>query len=262
MDVVRLAQYANADLWQIPEIFSWMLLAIISISIGVLIARRSEVFSRRDVFLIFEIALIWVVTYLVGLLAARSMQNIDLDTRMLSVVVPLVLVIPVALFSLAPQGLGKSLLGISVALWAGFQVYHGVERIGTIKESWEKHGAPGNVNLLFYNSVTSPAFDIFRVFRRLVTPDVEDLVLTDYRDVRVVGYFSGRATTVRFPSPDVIGEEGVRLEAKGRVFLVIRDPRNWEAITGLFGGVGVKELARVEGTPSGRIGELVRHGER
>jgi len=134
--------------------------------------------------------------YLASLLVFRQMQSIDLDARMISVTLPLLVVAAVCIVhgtrrTRVPLTPRLALVAVVFAL-----LVNGARTYGLIVHYWERSGYPGYIGGMFYNNVTSAAFTPLRRLAEHYALDGEVLV-SDLRRPRILAYFFPRAEILR-----------------------------------------------------------------
>jgi len=255
-DIERLLGFLREDLFWMPTPMSVFIGLVIMVSIASFIKKDNRSACSMTDLRIFAVTVLWVAIYILGWLAARSSQSIDLDSRMLGVISILMVLLPFVAYRLYPVSLGRWAFGVSVYVWMLFQIYHGMETITEIRDSWRVQRIPGQIGLLHYNSVTTPQLDVFRFIKDTNNPASADLIITDYPKLNIVAYFMSGSRVVRLPPPLAVIDKIGELRSRYRIIFIITTPSHWEAIQRYFSNLDLELLYRLDFSPPWYVAQI------
>lgn len=255
-----------SDFWQLlmllrEDVF-WMPAPIMMLVIAaILLSSVSLIKNRQSRFLstnsrILAVTLLWVVTYMTAWLAARKVQSIDLDSRMLSVISIFIILLPFILYGSHSSRLWRWVFGASAYVWLVFQLYHGVETLLEIRTSWNTQQVPGQIGLFYYNSITDPRLDAFRFINDTCQPSLGDLIITDYPKLNIVAYFMSGSRVVRLPSESELTSNIESFRSHYRIIFILSDLSHWEFVRKSFGDQGLELLYQINLTPMWYVAKI------
>lgn len=122
---------------------------------------------------------LFVICYLVFLLISRNRQTIDLDSRMLSVIVPFFLVGFAGLYQQLAKRVRSYLAVLPFLLPVGLYASNGLSAHNSIMNGWRSSGEPGSILGSVYPSITGHKLDPLRRIQEYFKPGLGDLVVTD-----------------------------------------------------------------------------------
>ena len=143
--------------------------------------------------------LLWSILYLVFLLISRSVQHVDLDTRMLGVIVPFLLLAVVGLTQYLSRSLPAPIAALPLTCIMLLAAYSGVICHKELVVNLRSERSPGFVNNVGLRSITESRFDIFREISQNVKIGNRDIVLTDIPRPQILSYFFGDALVKMIP---------------------------------------------------------------
>ena len=146
--------------------------------------------------------LLWSFIYIGFLLISRSVQQVDLDTRMLSVILPLLLLGVIALVNFLSRNLPLTLSTLPLIFIMLLAALSGLACHQTILANLRTEQSPGYVHHMRYYSITEPRFDAFRDIAQTFDIGSGDIVLTDSPRPQTLNYFFGDATVKSIPYLD------------------------------------------------------------
>lgn len=178
---------------------------------------------------------LFIASYFALLLVSRMTQVTDLDSRMLSVAVPFVLLGLHAVYELLATKVRRATAAIPFVLLIGAFVINAANTHSSILAGWREQGEPGMILGLSYPSMTGPRLDTLRGIGAHFGPGAGDLVLTDIRRTVIASYLFPDAD-VRVV-PDDANEENIEtvaavLHRKG--LAIIGEPDWGQALTSRF----------------------------
>ena len=227
-DLAQLVWYFYLEFINLPNIAGAALLVFSAAAIGWLFMRdESAQSSAARESLRWIVPLLFVASYSILILLSRMVQVTDLDSRMLSVAVPfLILAVHGIYLSLASRtGERKAALPFVLLLCVFF--INAVNTHRSILTGWREHGEPGAVLGLVYPSLTGARLDTLRGIGEHFAPGEGDLVLTDVKRPVILGYLYPDADVRRIP--DGPSEENIAavIEVLQRKGLAIISTPDW-----------------------------------
>lgn len=138
---------------------------------------------------------LFVACYLAFLLISRNKQTIDLDTRMLSVAMPFILIGLMGVYQQFSIRTRSRLAALPFLLPLGAFAINAMHIHTSILEGWRDTGQPGPVLGMTYPSITGRQMDSLRSIEEYFSPADGDLVLTDMSRPVIAQYL--------FPESDV-----------------------------------------------------------
>ena len=145
---------------------------------------------------------LWSLIYIGFLLISRSVQQVDLDTRMLSVILPLLLLGVIALTRFLSSSLPLTSATLPLVCITLIAVISGIACHQTILSNLRTEQSPGYVNHMRYYSITEPRFDDLRDIAQRLDIGRGDIVLTDNPRPQILNYFFGEAIVKSIPYLD------------------------------------------------------------
>lgn len=161
---------------------------------------------------------LFAICYMIFLLISRGRQSIDLDSRMLSVVVPFLLIGLLGVYQQLLLRVGERLAVLPFLLPLAAFAIGAFHTHTSILKGWRDLGEPGFILGLTYHSITGHQMDTLRDIGDHFVPGEGDFVLTDITRPVIVEYlFPG--TDVRqivgTPNDQKIAELEVSLQREG-----------------------------------------------
>ena len=138
---------------------------------------------------------LFAACYLVFLLISRSRQSINLDSRMLSVAVPFILIGLMGVYQKLSMRTHSGLSGLPFLLPLIAFAINAMQTHMSILKGWRDTAEPGPVLGIMYPSITGHRLDSLRSIKEYFSPTAGDLVLTDISRPSIVQYL--------FPESDV-----------------------------------------------------------
>ena len=191
----------------------------------------------------------FVVSYSAFLLVSRQTQTIDLDTRMLSVAVPFLLLALLGTYEMLSRKHGRLIATLPFALPFIAATANAIQTHKDIIDGWREQGEPGRVLSMTYPSISSRRFDLLRGIVQAFPINEGASVITDYRRPIVLQHLFG-AATVRQLESEVNEENMKQLASFSRSpGLILISTQEWgAAITGNADGkVGVYTVSGESG---------------
>jgi len=176
---------------------------------------------------IIIIPFLFVFAYMALLLISRGRQNIDLDSRMLSVVVPFLLIGLLGVYQQLLLRVGNRLAILPFLLPLAAFAMGAIHTHTSILKGWRDFGEPGLILGQRYPSMTGRQLDSLRSIGKYFAPGAGDLVLTDVSRPIMVEHLLPEADVRQLPSmPDDqnMRELEVFLQRKG---VAIIDRTDW-----------------------------------
>lgn len=193
--------------WLLLSVWLLVVLALVSlryyqaraVTCGARAAEAGEGAGR-----LLPMAVLWSLCYLAFLLISRSVQQVDLDTRMLVVILPFMLL---ALLALTRYLSAYLPLGVSALPLVTVLVISGISGLAchqTLLKNLRDEHSPGYVHHMRYFSITEPRFAIFGELAGSFVPAGESLLLTDIPRPQILSYFFSEARIKLIPQ---VGQE-------------------------------------------------------
>lgn len=197
-DLKTLSWYLYLEFLNLPILWA-LVAALLTVGTLVWLLMRGGVAERRTPppgpFLSITLPFIFVGCYLAFLLLSRSLQIVDLDSRMLSVAIPFALIGLVNVYQWLSTRAGNKLAALPFLLPLFAFSANALYTHSNIVSGWRNLGEPGPVLGLSYRSITGRQTATLRRIREYFSPKPGDLVLTDLHRPIIVGYV--------FPDSDV-----------------------------------------------------------
>ena len=196
-DVSTLMWYLYLEFLNVPIPAVAVLAAVAIATIAWVLFRHSNASARAGSSsnLTIVVPFLFAFSYMIFLLLSRSRQTIDLDTRMLSVAVPFLLIGLLGVYQQLSMRTRSSLALLPFLLPASAFAINAINTHASILKGWHEVGEPGSVLGLTYRSMTGRQLDSLRGIKEHFAPNAGDLVLTDISRPIIVGYL--------FPTSDV-----------------------------------------------------------
>ena len=227
-DLVQLVWYIYLEFINLPNIAGAALLIFSVAAVGWLFLRDdSAKTSAARESLHWIVPLLFVASYSILILLSRMLQVTDLDSRMLSVAVPfLILAVHGIYLSLASRaGDRKAALPFVLLLCVFF--INAVNTHRSILAGWREHGEPGAVLGLVYPSLTGARLDTLRSIGEHFAPGEGDLVLTDAKRPVILGYLYPDTDVRRVPDEPNEANIAAVIEVLQRKGLAIIGRPDW-----------------------------------
>lgn len=196
-DVATLMWYLYLEFLNLPVVAVTVLAIVTVVTIAWLLFRQSNASARArsSSYSTIVVPFLFAFSYMIFLLLSRSRQTIDLDTRMLSVAVPFLLIGLLGVYQQLSMRTRSGLALLPFLLPACAFAINAINTHASILKGWHEVGEPGSVLGLTYRSMTGRQLDSLRDIKEHFAPNAGDLVLTDISRPIIVGYL--------FPSSDV-----------------------------------------------------------
>lgn len=180
--------------------------------------------------------LIWVASYLGFLLLSRQLQHVDLDTRMIAVVLPLILLSGLTAYRWLRHRAGLAAL-IPGLVIIGALTTQALDTSTSIAASLKTNGNPGLVNDIAYPSLaTDHALAPLRQVSQQLGFHQAEVLLTDHdRPLFLSHLFQTTVLSLPFPTPP--GDTAIMsslLRKHGWIF--VTTPSHMDAIIDCFKG--------------------------
>ncbi len=201
-DVSTLSWYLYLEFTNLPVVLGTTVLAVAGASVTwMLFGRRTRAANEAPPGNLIEVTvpLLFISSYLALLLYSRAVQSIDLDTRMLSVIVPYVLILLLGIYRHLATRRGEGLAAMPFVLLLISFVYGGLSFHSSILAGWKKLNEPGPLLGVYYRSLSGRQFDPLRRIGVDFAPNPGDLILTDIRRPVIVDYLFPGAKVRRLP---------------------------------------------------------------
>lgn len=211
-DLSTLGWYAYLEFLNVPPSWALSVLAI-GVTFAALLLLRSSgkntesKVSHKSPRMI--VPFIFVACYLTFLLASRSRQVVDLDTRMLSVAVPFILIGLMDAHQWLSIRTRSGLAAVPFLLLLTVFSISAMQTHTNILKGWRDLGEPGQILGMNHRSVTGRQLDTLRGIKAYFAPAAGDLILTDIARPLIVGYLFPNSDVRRFP--DVPNEENLSI---------------------------------------------------
>lgn len=234
-DLKTLSWYMYLEFVNVPK--TWAL-AIALLAVGSLVwllvrtrDAREKTHSSR---LVSNTALPFMFAgcYLAFLLLSRSMQTIDLDSRMLSVAIPFVLIGLMNAYQWLSMRTGQTLAVLPFVLPLLAFSANAVNTHSNIMGGWRDLGEPGPVLGLSYRSLTGRQTLPLRKISEHFAPAPGDLVLTDIHRPIIVDYLFPESDVRRLPDEPSAENLALLEEPFGRTGIAILGNNAWSKALG------------------------------
>lgn len=211
-DVKTLGWYLYLEFLNLPILAAVAVLSVIAASAAWLILRAADANPRTK--LSFKssnivVPFLFAACYLAFLLISRGRQRIDLDSRMLSVAVPFILIGLLGVYQQLSMRTSGGLAALPFLLPLCAFAFNGIHTHTSILNGWRDYGEPGPVLGLTYRSITGRQMDSLRGINEYFSPAPGDLVLTDIARPIIVGHMFSRSDVRKMP--DSTSEESFAL---------------------------------------------------
>jgi len=190
-DLWRLGTYLNLEFLNLPWLPTVGFILIAIVSVIWLLNRPFAAESRAgspSVSLSVAVPFLFAFFYFAFLLVSRAIQFIDLDSRMLSVAVPFILIGLVGIYQLLSTRTNSRLAVLPFLLPMFAFAINAVQAHTSILNGWRDSGEPGPVLGLTYRSITGRQVDSLRSINEHFSPTAGSLVLTDIARPIIVKY--------------------------------------------------------------------------
>ena len=201
-DLATLSWYLNLEFLNLPLAPFAAVILITASSIAWLAFRPSDTRERAKVsFKSSSIVapFLFVLTYLAFLLIARGRQYIDLDSRMLSVVVPFILIGLLGVYQQLSIRTNGRVAALPFILPLFAFAINAIHTHKSILNGWRDNGEPGPVLGLTYRSITGRQMDTLRGINEYFSPAAGDLILTDISRPIIAGYLFSKSDVRQMP---------------------------------------------------------------
>jgi hypothetical protein len=203
-------------------------------------------------------AIITVTSYAAFLLVSRQVQTIDLDTRMLSVVVPFLWFTFLGVYAYQSQSSNRRLAAIPLFVLIIASAINAYSAHVSIISGWRTAGEPGQVLNMSYPSISSRRFDVLRSISQEFPLSAGSTVITDNSRPIVFQHFFPKAIVRRLPG-DVDSDAADLLEkyAADEGLVIIGTSEWWKEITRRFQGKsGFYTIKNYSGDPEWLVMKL------
>ena len=251
-DIGRLSWFLYLELVNLPIALA-AIIALVSVGALAWLLFRDRIdpdASASDRRPDIALPLLFAGCYLVFLLAARSRQTINLDSRMLSVIIPFVLLGAAAAYQRLTIRTGAPRSALPFVLPLIAFIFNATNTYASIQTSWRDLDEPGPVLGLTYLSVTGRQLDTLRSINEYFAPASGDIVLTDIERPLIVKRIFRAADVRRMPElPDEDGLAALQ-EPLSRSGIAIVSSNSWsEALSKALEGRA--EFFRIESQSGG-----------
>ena len=165
---------------------------------------------------------LFAVFYMIFLLISRGRQSIDLDSRMLSVVVPFLALGFMGVYQQLFSRVGRRLAVLPFLLPLAVFVIGAFQTHTSILKGWRDLGEPGLILGMTYYSMTGHQMDVLRGISEHFVTGEDDFILTDISRPIIVEYlFPGADVRQLVGNPDdqKMAEVEASLQQKGIVMI-------------------------------------------
>jgi len=194
---------------------------------------------------------LFAVGYMVFLLISRGRQNIDLDSRMLSVIVPFLAIGFLGVYQQLFSRVGRQLAVLPFLLPLAVFVIGAFNTHTSILKGWRDLGEPGPILGMTYPSMTGHQLDVLRGISEHFVTGQGDFVLTDISRPIILEYFFPEASVRQMmviPDDQNMAEVETSLQQEGIV--IIGSPEWAQALaTSLEGRTHFYNISDQAGTP-------------
>ena len=177
------------------------------------------------------VPLLWSLVYLGFLIISRSVQHIDLDTRMISVTLPLLFLGVLGLTNFLLRKLyvaAASFPLIIIMLTTGLD---GIAFHQTILKNLRTERSPGYAHYTHHYSITEVRFEIFEDIAQTYEVGKGDMIVTDGSRPQILNYFFGDAIVKSIPYLNGKVDFEAFAQLKGmRILGLISSPALQEAV--------------------------------
>tara|TARA_R110002096_G_scaffold325915_1_gene519802 strand:+ start:4342 stop:5916 length:1575 start_codon:yes stop_codon:yes gene_type:complete len=206
-DLGQLAWYIYLEFINLPNSAGAALLVISAAAVGWMFmrseAKAAPPSSVARESMRWVVPLLFVASYSILILLSRMVQVTDLDSRMLSVAVPFLLLAVHGIYLTLASRTGNSSAALPFVLLLCVFFVNAVNTHRSILTGWKEQGEPGAVLGLVYPSMTGTRLDTLRSIGEHFSPGDGDLVLTDLRQPVIAGYLFPQADVRKVPGePD------------------------------------------------------------
>jgi len=201
-DLKTLSWYLYLEFLNLPILWALVIVLVSIGSVAWLLFRAGDAKEQghaSNELSSIALPLLFAGCYLAFLLVSRSIQTIDLDSRMLSVAIPFVLIGLVNAYQWLSTRTGRLLAMLPFLLPLFAFSANAVYTHSNIVAGWRDFGEPGPVLGLSYRSITGRQTLSLRKINEHVSPEPGDLVLTDIRRPIIVDYIFPESDVRRLP---------------------------------------------------------------
>jgi hypothetical protein len=245
-DVATLFSYVYLEFLNLPTFLGTGILLLSAIVMIWLKLRTQQVpadqtQNRQGLNSLVLLPLVFVMSYSAFLLVSRQTQTIDLDTRMLSVAVPFLMLAFLGIYEMLSRKHGRLIATLPFAMPLLAFGANAVQTHKSIIEGGREQGEPGRVLSMTYPSISSRRFDVLRGIVQTFPVSEGASIITDYRRPIVLQHLFGDAT-VRQLEPEATDENIKQIASfSSSQGLILISTQEWgSAITGsLDGKLGV-----------------------
>ena len=241
-DISTLFYYIYLEYLNLAAFFGATTLLLSVFAVIWIVSRKRKLIDEPppdalDVKSLVVVPLVFVTSYGAFLLISRQMQTIDLDTRMLSVAVPFLILAFLGIYVLLSRSYGRLLAALPFAIPFLAFTANALQTHWSIIEGWREQGEPGRVLNMMYPSISSRQFDVLRGIVQAFPVSEGGTIITDYpRPIVLQHVFED--VIVRQLEPDVndanIKQIASFSDSKG--LILIRTQQWGSAITSSFYG--------------------------
>jgi hypothetical protein len=197
-DIATLMWYLYLEFLNLPVFLGAAVIVVAVVSAAWLFLRRtssSEQGALTQGLTNIVVPFLFVFIYMIFLLVSRGRQSIDLDSRMLSVVIPFLAIGFLGVYQQLVLRVGRRLAVLPFLLPLAAFVVGAFQTHTSILKGWRDLGEPGLILGMTYRSMTSQQMDVLRGISEHFVTGRGDLVLTDISRPIIVEYL--------FPGSDV-----------------------------------------------------------
>lgn len=234
-DLGLLFWYLYLEFVNLP-VLAGVVILILSIAFAVwLVSRRANI-ERAEVQAIESINIVvpflFAATYFALLLISRMTQVTDLDSRMLGVAVPFLLIGLLGIYQLLAARVSSGLAALPFVLPLFVFALNAVSTHSSILKGWRDQGEPGAVLGLVYPSMSGQRMDSLRRIGAHFRPNPGDILLTDIKQPVIAGYIFPELDVRKIPGEPNKENLSAVVAAMQRTGLAVISKPNWgQALT-------------------------------
>lgn len=177
----------------------------LSVTIAITVLRRRKTSSENPAYdrpdISFVVAPVIIsACYLAFLVVSRQLQAIDLDTRMIGVVVPFLFLAFLGVYAFLANRVGPAVAAAPFIVPMALLLFNAIGTHKQIIDGWRQSGEPGRVLAMTYPSISANRFDVLRgISQHFAVPDGAT-VFTDLSRPIVIQYLFPNATVRQLPA--------------------------------------------------------------
>ena len=220
-DIGTLTWYLYVELLNLPVLIGIAVILVALVSTTWFLSRHTESSEQEPPTRGFPdiiVPFVFAFSYMIFLLVSRGRQSIDLDSRMLSVVIPFLLIGLLGIYQQISLRQSGRLAVLPFVLPLAAFVVGAFQTHTSIMKGWRDLGEPGPILGMTYFSMTGHQMDVLRSLSEHFVPGNGDLVLTDISRPIIVEYLMPEADVRQLqgnPDDRKIAELEASLSRKG-----------------------------------------------